>query len=387
MSKVTVSSQQRSTLDSERSELDGKASDPNRLATLAALTLNRQAPRLLLPAVLSAPTSFSLVLGDDKALALARSLVQLGIGSVAAWNKHGGNCSLFVRSSLNEWLKELGADTLRHNVNLDLAIVDEVDDLAAKEGNLFILVETEDGCGSLMVGKALEAMEREETGLGRAFYDVLVRGMSRWMYVYDLEVTRCFVERWKESIQMDMESDDGPLTEGSFADYCDAHEIAFPDIEHGIPRCIQGPPTMATGDLVHSLTFLRKHRCGPHAEWITPVLGIAAVRGEPRRSIEEALGLWDDGPCPNWLLSFYPQDPVSFAFDEEAQTMHEYSHPPTWIDTFDPANVVEVKSMLSHVRNIVRINVLIVQLSNALTRSFRHGSEDQHRLDHELRAA
>ena len=350
--------------------------------------MQRQAPGLLLPANLTVPSSFSFVRGDDKALPLARSLVELGIGSVAAWNKHGGNCSLFVRSALSEWLQESGADTLRDNVDLNLAIVDDVDNLEAAPGKLFILVETEDGCGSLEVGKALDALEKEEAGLGRAFYDTLVHGICRWLHVYDLEAARCFVERWKESIEMDMEPrQDGTATEESFVDYCDAHDIVFPDIERGIPQCVRAGRLPSPTKRASSLALLRSHRSGPYAEWIAPVLEIVAARCAPRRSIEEDLRIWDDAPCPNWLLSFYRNDPVSFAFDEEAQTWNECSRAPTWIERFDPANVAEVKSVLSHVRHLLRINVLLVQLSEALKRSFAHGNACQDRLDDELRAA
>jgi hypothetical protein len=69
--------------------------DPNaeRLASLAAMTVARQTPGLVLPFINTVPTSFTYTKGEDKTLTLARTLVELGLGSAELWKRFNSNTS------------------------------------------------------------------------------------------------------------------------------------------------------------------------------------------------------------------------------------------------------------------------------------------------------
>ena len=103
-------------------------SDPaaDRLATLAALTMFRQSPGLVLPSLTGIPTSYSYTDGGDSVFKFARSLATLGLGSPEMWESENGNLSTFSRNALNVWLKSLGADELRSHVWFDFAIVESL---------------------------------------------------------------------------------------------------------------------------------------------------------------------------------------------------------------------------------------------------------------------
>jgi hypothetical protein len=169
---------------------------------LAALTLSRQTPGLLLPPLSQIPTSYTLTAGGDLAIGLAHSLVQLGLGSLQLWQRHNGNLTLFIRDALGEWLEYLGASELEDHVDIDFAIVDHLDELQCDEGKLFILLETSDGCGFLAVGKAVKLLDDEHPGLGRSFDLILIQTANMWMDTYDISATEYFLDRWKESIEI-----------------------------------------------------------------------------------------------------------------------------------------------------------------------------------------
>ena len=362
-------------------------SNTSRLATLAALTLARQTPGLVLPALVNIPTSYTHTQGGDTALALAGSLVQLGLGSADLWRRHHANPSLFIRSALNEWLEALGGAALDENVSIDFAIVDDLDGVRPEHGKLFILLETSDGCGFLAIGNALDRLEQEEAGLGRSFYIVLSKTMNQWMYIYDIARTEYFLDQWKESIEMDIEDGDG--SEASFELYCKENDVIFPDLVAATPPCIRDINFHRESRRIRRhIDLLKRHRQGKYADWIEPVLAIAAVT-KPKQGLhsQEIDGVWDDEALPNWVVAFEPHDPVTQAFDEERQHMYESSHAPTWIDAFDPSKVTDVKRVLSHVQNMVRVNRQLVDLARSLERSSDLASTDQPQFNNELRAA
>lgn len=365
----------------------GRAANTGRLASVAALTMARQTPGLVLPVLSNVPTSFAHTEGGDTAVALAASLVELGLGSVELWQRHHGNPSLFVRGALNEWLQSLGAAELEQHVSLDFAIVDDLDGVHPEQRKLFILLETSDGCGFLAVGKALERLEQEEAGLGRSFYIVLDRTMNRWMYVYDAATTESYLDQWKESIEMDIDGWDG--SPEAFERHCKETDVNVPDFAAATPVCVREINVhKECRRMGRHLVRLRKHRCGPCAELIEPVLTLAAApKPQQGLNIQEIEGGWDDQPLPNWMVAFEAYDPITQAFDEERQHMYECSHAPTWVDSFDPSDANDVRRVLLHVQNMVRVNRSLVDLAIALERSYDLASTDQPQFHPELRAA
>ena len=78
------------------------------------MTMTRQTPGLVLPFVNTVPTSFTYTKGEDKTLTLARTLVDLGLGSPELWKRFNGNISRFIRDSISAWLSDIGADEMNN---------------------------------------------------------------------------------------------------------------------------------------------------------------------------------------------------------------------------------------------------------------------------------
>jgi hypothetical protein len=367
-----------------------RTADPNaeRLASLAAMTMTRQTPGLVLPFVNTVPTSFTYTKGEDKTLTLARTLVDLGLGSPELWKRFNGNISRFIRDSISAWLSDIGADEMNNEVDVDLAVFDQLEgysDSNAPEGSLYALLDTPDGCGFISVGDELDLLEKEHVGLGRAFYLVLLGTMNQWMDVYDAERTRYYLDNWKESIEQDIDMS-GEITEEAFQQYLKERDIDFPDLDSAIPECAKN---LMRKEYRSSLALLRKHRSGRYAEWIEPLLTMDAVK-QPKSSQDprDFEGNWDDGPLPTWVLAFRYHDPITQAFDEKAAGMNECSHAPTWIATFNPADKQDVKRILDRVEGFVQVNRQIVKLSKMFeARREPVGNPRKSQLHGQLRAA
>ena len=271
-----------------------ETADPNaeRLASLAAMTVARQSPGLVLPFVTSIPTSFTYTKGDDNTLTLARSLVELGLGTAELWKRHNCNTSAFIRDSIGAWLSDIGADEMNGEIDVDLAIFDALDNESKPaDGSLFILLDTPDGCGFIAVGDELELLEKEHVGLGRAFYLVLIGTMNQWMDVYDLERTRYYLDNWKENIEQDIECQ-GEITQEAFEQYLKEHDIDFPDIEAATPECAKN---LERKEYRSAKALLAKHRHGQYAEWIEAVLAMDSVtQAKDTQSPRDFEGNWDD---------------------------------------------------------------------------------------------
>jgi hypothetical protein len=348
-------------------------SDPERLAALAELTMARQTPGLVLPSLGDAPSSFSYTDGTDTAIKLARTLVHLGIGSSDLWKRHNCNPALFIRDSLNKWLSDLGADKLQEYVSIDFAVVDHLESVESTkdDSRLFAFLETSDGCGAIFLGQILTALD-----------------------VFDVTNAEYFVERWRESVEMDMEPDGeekGIPFEQSFEQYCKAEEITFPDPHASMPEFLKDISiSKESKRLKRSLVLLTQHRTGPFASMIEPLLTIANIKHtNPASDVDgELRDEWDDVPLPNWVVAFEPDDPIMQAFDEESQSMHEASHSPTWIAAFDPADAKAVSAVLQYVKNFVQVNQQIVKIQQYGEKwSKSHAGRNRTEFDDNLRAA
>ena len=241
-----------------------------------------------------------------------------------------------------------------------------------------------------MVGKAVKLLEAEQPGLGRAFYLVLIQTTNMWMDTYDITTTEYFLDRWKESIEMDMEDGDG--SEEAFQAFCKEHDITFPDLKAATPACLREIDYHKEHrNRRRAIDLLSKHRNGKHAALIEPILAMAAIKKISRGLSRDVIdGVWDDGPLPNWVIAFEAHDPITQAFDEESRSMNECTHAPTWIDCFDCTNSNEVQRVLDHVRKVVEINRHLVDLGKALESMERSTNlADTHQSQHnrEFRAA
>jgi hypothetical protein len=137
------------------------------------------------------PQHYSHEVNGELLYKLCAALTRKGLGSPEIWEKCR-NCVAFAQVSIMSAIGAERIDLLRRNVEWRLEISDTLsdgyftgdDDPPVGEGKLCVSA-TCGGAGYFRIGAALDALEREATGLGVAFYWSLVRSLYRVMRIYD----------------------------------------------------------------------------------------------------------------------------------------------------------------------------------------------------------
>jgi len=311
-----------------------------RLSTLAPATA------LSLPSLTGVPPSYEYYDGDARLFAFLRRLAELGIASTAPAEIEKLRTSplAYAEASLASWVNARGGDTIDGNINYSLAIQTEAEEMFANttmKDSLMITVEA-GCCGYMVAGAALDALEANAKGLGRAFYRVLDTSLAKWMRIYDLSDARYYVDGMKQMAEGDDE----------------AENYEFPDVEAAIPEFLRD--TASPGPVQeHNLSLLRKHQKDSKiGGWISRLFEIHRLAQLPAAgNVRELLGAYYDQACmPSLLIVFHKQDTIEGCFDEEAQQWPEGSSEPCFAAAFNPADTSQTASAFESLATFLRIN-------------------------------
>jgi hypothetical protein len=313
------------------------------------------AAALALPTLTGVPVSYEYYDGDDRMYSLLRRFVELGV--TTASTQEGiqllrTSPLKFANASLKDWLKREGGDVIKEEIDYWLSIDAGYGDVLAytndKSESVLPLAITIScgGCGYLACGPIVEQLEARAKGLGRAWYNVLVRSCRRWMYVYDLEAARSFVECEKERMS---EDPDGETWE-------------IQNVEGDIPAALRKPKEAISK---RDLALLRSHadskKCG---SWIRHVLEIHRLAQQPLENDcrEEVGSCFDSSPCPCLLVIMSPNDNIEGCFNTEAEYMCQSSPEPNFAVGFDPSDVEQTRAAFQSLTTFIHINRELSQL-------------------------
>jgi hypothetical protein len=362
--------------------------DTDRCITLAGLNFN-QATGLSLPDISAIASSYSVVDGSDASVSLVESFIKAGLGSMELWNNTGGSVSEFLNQSIGIWLSSIGADKLAGLLDLSLELCDTVFSEKVADNKVLALIETETG-GFFVVGALIDVLEQHDPGLGADFYQLLRHSLGRWVRIFDHQDAESYIERWKESVETDVDMEQG----GDFDAYVKREGIVFYDVEGDTPACVKQQLKTKPADWVR---HIREHAKGRYAAVLAPLLEMYAIK--PRLRFDytdmEKLGFeWDDGPVPSHLLVFHHHDAIEQCWDEEAAVYNEVSRAPSWLTTFDPSSVKELKAVLAEVEKFVQLHLALLHLQQAAEKiadkskkGTANEKQRQHRESGQLQAA
>jgi len=361
--------------------------DTNRCITLAGLNFG-QANGLSLPDISTIPSTYSIVDSCDTSLSLVESFIKAGLGSMELWTSTKGSVSEFLSQSIDIWLKSIGADKLAGFVDFHFAICDTVLSEKVAENKVLALIETESS-GFFVVGKLMEVLEHYEPGLGADFYQLLRFCLRRWVRIFDHQDAEFFIERWKESVEMDAE-------EGvDFDEYIKREGIQFYDVKGDTPACIKQFAKRRPADWAR---HIRQHGSGKYASILAPLLQMNKLKPSVRLNANdmETIGFeWEDDPVPSHLLVFRHGDAIEQCWDEEAAVYNEAYRAPSWLTTFDPSSVKDLRAVLAEVEKFVQLHLTFSGLLQAGAKivdklkeeAVRNDKQRQHRKSSQLQAA
>lgn len=263
---------------------------------------------------------------DPRAILLARTLTELGIAKPCDWQH---SPSHYLVQTLNRWIVLHDGDTSREHFSLDATLTNNPlpfgsDDL--DPARLYLTVHATEA-GYIVIGPALEMLERVHPRLPSTFYRLLIGSVSRWLRVYDFIDARERVEMWKAWIEQEENPD----------------EFEIPDVEGSIPAAMRQKPlgNKALQDLMSGLQDEGVRRL------IQAAVDLSKLSHKVRPpqmsdAVQEALRDTNP-PLPALLVSFTRADTISGCFDEEAQNMLETDPEPSLIAEIEPGDARSVK--------------------------------------------
>ncbi len=322
-------------------------------AALARITFSANRQPLAIPRLAGAPANYTHTSDVAVSLQIYEDLVNIGLGSLALWRKHNGNPLAFATEALNLWLQKKGAKELTNRVNFSLSLTGEIEGVQ-EPGFAFATIHAVN-FGYLELGLALAALDREQAGLGAAFYHTLMAAMHGWMETYDYRSAELSAEMQKESIEASLE-------EGcSFEQFCIKEGIDFPDIDCGVPECVRtsSPSEAAAVDL------LEANATGPFAVWIGFVLQARRSQSKHQLNRHDCSYEWDDAPLPSWLVAMSAQDGIVQCFDDDFESMHEGSREPTCIFRYRLGDHEALRNVLEDIAQFVSVNRAVAQLAES----------------------
>jgi hypothetical protein len=253
------------------------------------------------------------------------SLLRLGICRPEDWT---GNAVDFVERGYTRFCNQNGARQAAKIWRGNLRIMDTLFDMTELEyhnsraemdnppDSLF-LVGDYDQAASVPIGTTLPHLERENPELPTAFYTVLVHNLFRWMRVYD----------YTDAVAHAEMAIDGMTEEELNGSY-------LSEITKSVPACLPScEALLKRHSFTRAVSFLRAHcdrlKGSIARELVSDLLELhQECRGYqhpwPQQLVNEIEGLEDflsdaDGCGPGCAITWYEDDCISAAFDDEMQ--------------------------------------------------------------------
>lgn len=301
------------------------------------------------------PLRYSHELHAELLFDLCAALTREGLGTPDLWRKCEGSGVEFAQqammSAIDEQTLKLFQDRSDYHLSVSDVGMTDGDDAPVGQGLLVVLIESS-GYAYFKAGPAIAALEQEREGLGAAFYWGLLDALYYVMRLYDHEDAMRYEEMMRES------AGDDP-----------GGEYEFPEVEKAMPPCIRNSWNgNRAANLRQSRRLLAEARSGPYRSWIERVRNIQRLARLPYRTDRDFIeqGGYDGPPLPSLLVTFEAHDAVMACFDEEAQSMMEYSSEPTFAAVFAPNDPLQVKRAVRMVRRFVALNRELFLLTNEI---------------------
>lgn len=278
---------------------------------------------MTVPNVAGIPLRFCSKYDEQPAGALGKSLLRIGICQPDDWS---GSAVDFVERGYKRFCAQNGIKEAGSVWNGNLRIMDSLFDMTELEyhnargemarppDNLFLIGDYEQAA-SIPIGATLPHLEREHPQLPAAFYNLFVQSLCKWMRVYDYTDACGHAEMMMDGAEPE-----------------DLQDSCLPEIEKSIPSCLPKPPVkLAPRSIFRSVSFLEtnceKFRSDIARRLVEDVLELHREAAGYRHAWPSALvkdipGLEEflsetDGCGPGCAITWYEDDAISAAFDEE----------------------------------------------------------------------
>jgi hypothetical protein len=286
----------------------------------AAIELMGPGNGFVIPVLEGMPAEHNFTAGNRAFVALARTLLELGLADPADWKLAHKDSASFVQVSLDRWVKAHGGETIDRQFELGLTLTDSLNGEFDEEemnpsGTELFLTLGPASVGYVACGPTLRLLESIHPRLPATFYRFFVGSLMRWIRVYDMGDAKGQVEMLREMIDGEAGAD----------------EYEIPDIDGAVPKSLGRRPLSKKG----LRYWAKRTRNSSATSILQQVLKLASLsEGAARPQLAEAAGeqMTDmNSPLPSLLAVFEKGDAIEACFDEESRTMLEYEPEPNVI--------------------------------------------------------
>jgi hypothetical protein len=277
------------------------------------------------PNLTGIPWRFCTRWDEQPAGAFGKSLLRLGICQPEDWT---GSAVDFVERGYQRFCKQNGAKEAASIWKGNLRIMDSLFDMTELEyqnsradmngpSDTLFLVGDYEQAASVPIGATLSHLEREHPQLPSAFYRVFVHALYKWMRVYDYTDACYHAEMMMEGASEE-----------------DLEDSYLRDVTKSVPPYLPKPElALSARTLTRAVSFL-KANCAKFKDPIARQLvqDVLALHHEcagyqhpgPSELVNEVPGLEEflsetDGCGPGCAITWYEDDAISAAFDEQMQ--------------------------------------------------------------------
>ena len=320
------------------------------------------------------PSTYQIETNSELLYRLCVALVERQLVDENLWLESGKIPVVFARNAVQKMIDKACGAVFDNNLEYSCDIRDDLEvsygnGEAVGVGQLVAMFDLQTA-GFLVIGQAMQALDELEPLLGAAFYLVLARALRRWMPIYDHVSAGWYNDQLREMME-----DDDP-------DNRDSYE--FPPVDEATPPSVK---VVDQWQLCSARRLLRRHRNGPHGNWIDKLFTIERLSRLKSCAIRFD-GEYDDLPVPSLLIVFRDNDAIHACWDHEAAHYYEASHEPACTVAFHPDQTEEFDAALRTMHIFLRLNMELAGLVNLLNDwEAKHACEPEHRTEPALRAA
>lgn len=197
----------------------------------AAIGLMAPGSGFVIPVLEGIPAEHNFTAGNRAFVALARTLLELGLADAADWKLAHQDSASFVQVSLDRWVKAHGGEAIDRQFELGLTLTNSLNCGLDEEemnpsGTELFLTLGPASVGYVVCGPTLRLLENIHPRLPATFYRFFVGSLRRWIRVYDMADGKGHVEMLREMIDGEAGAD----------------EYEIPDIDGTVPKSIERRP-------------------------------------------------------------------------------------------------------------------------------------------------
>ena len=276
--------------------------------------------QLAIPSLDGVPLQDRFSAGDRACIALARTLLDIGLAAPEDWEVANRDPGAYVLVTLDRWIAAHGGSSIKRRFDLYVTLTSSLDEYGERnednpDGDRLYLTIDPNRSGFVILNPTLKLLEEVNPRLPATFYGLFAGALNPWVRIYDYQEAQERVTMWREWMEGEV----------------DAEQYEIPDVEGCIPACLRLRP-LSRQRLGETRAKVKRKEVQSLLEAVVELSTISKGAKRPELTDEMREELCDTNPpLPTLLAVFLEGDAIEACFDDEGQTALEVTPEPSVI--------------------------------------------------------